>query len=435
MRALIRRSRAARIVLGLVTLLVIGWCTWRVGRHFWAQSQLHAARTALDLGQTATAKTYLLACLPIRPDDPEVHFLLARVARRSGDAREADEHLRQAKRLGGVPEEIQLERQLQDVQRGFMGSMEKQLLAYAEKGHPDRLEILDALAHGYLVTFRLTQARDVLDRLLELEPRNASAWVMRGKAMYHSRGYAEAANNYGRAVELAPDDADARLLLAECLFENAQPEQALTHFEILYKQDERPTVAGTGGSSDIAVPLGRARCMLELGRIEEARDALDNLDRLAPANFNVLALRGKLALRQLDPAGAEVWLRKAVEVEPGDRDSVYSLALCLQQQQNADKKAEAARWFKQVKLIESEQTRLADTTAQVLAAPYDPMPRLKAGEIFLKLGNEREGLRWLYSALQQDPKHRPTHEALRDHFRNKGQPERAAIHEKALSKE
>jgi tetratricopeptide (TPR) repeat protein len=430
MRTFVRRSRTAQIVLGLVTLVVIGFCVLRVGQRFWAGAQVQAARAALDLGQVNKARTHLRASLQIRPDDPEVHLLLARVARRSGDATEADERLREAKRRGGVPEEIQLERLLQDVQRGNMGAMEKQLLAYTEKGHPDTLDILDALAHGYLVTFRLTQARDALDRLLERQPNQAPAWVMRGKAMYHMRGYAEAANNYARAVELAPDDAEARLLLAECLFENAQPEQALAHFDELSKRDEPAHSAG-----DLAVPLGRARCLLELGRSDEARDALERLNQLAPANFNVLTLRGKLALRQLDPDAAEPWLRKAVELEPGDRDSVYSLALCLQQQQDNDKKAEAARWFKQVKLIESEQTRLADVTAQILGSPHDPAPRLKAGEIFLKLGNAKEGLRWLYSALQQDPGHRPTHEMLRDHFRSKGQAERAAVHEKALGKE
>jgi predicted Zn-dependent protease len=430
MRALVRRSRTAQVVLGLVTVVVIGISAWRVGRYYWATDQLRAARAALDVGQPAKARTHLIACLSVRPDDPEIHFLLARVARRTGDTKEADEQLRLAKRLGGVPEEIQLERLLQDVQRGYMGAMEKQLLAYTEKGHPDTLEILDAMAHGYLVTFRLTQARDVLDRLLALQPENAPAWVLRGKAMYHMRGYAEAASNYARAVALAPEDADARLLLAECLLENAQPDQALTHFDELSQ-----AAAPTATRDELAVPLGRARCLLELGRTEEAHAALERLSRSAPANFHVLALRGKLALRELDPKGAEPWLRKAVELEPGDRDSVYSLALCLQQQQNKDKKSEAARWFKQVKLIESEQTRLADTTAQILAAPYDPAPRLKAGQIFLTLGNEKEGLRWLYSALQQDPGHRPTHQVMRDYFRSKGQPERAAVHEKALGKE
>jgi predicted Zn-dependent protease len=417
-------------VLCLATLAAIAFGAWRVGRHFWAQSQLQAARTALDRGQVAEARTKLLACLNVRPDDPEVHFLLARAARRSGDGNEADERLREAKRLGAVPEQIQLERLLQDVQRGYMGSAEKQLLAYTEKDHPDTVDILDALAHGYLVTFRLPQARDTADRLLELQPQNAPVWVLRGKAMYHMRGYAEAASNYARAVELVPDDSDARLLLAECLFENAQPEQALMHFDVLSERDNR-----TRSADDIAVPLGRARCLLELGRLEEAGEALDRLYKQAPGNFHVLMLRGKLALRQRDAASAESWLRKAVELEPGDRDSVYALALCLQRQRDPDKKTEADRWFKHVKLIESEQTRLTDATAQILGSPHDPAPRLAAGEIFLKLGNEKEGLRWLYSALQQDPGHRPTHQALRDHFRSKGQPERAAAHEKALGKE
>jgi tetratricopeptide (TPR) repeat protein len=429
-RDLVRNSRATQVALGAVTLAVIALSAWRVGRNLWARAELQAARMALDLGKVGEARSHLVTCLNIRPDDPDVHFLLARVARRSGDAKEADERLRQAKRLGAVPEEVQLERQLQDVQRGYMGPLEKQLLIFTEKDHPDTIDILDALAHGYLVTFRLNQARDVLDRLIKLQPGHAPAWVLRGKAMYHLRGYAEAAHDYGRAVELAPDDAEARLLLAECLFENAQPEQALEHFDVLDRR-EQPVP----NADSLAVPMGRARCLLELGRTDDAREALARLQKLAPGNFNVLTLYGKLALRELNPAGAESWLRKAVELEPGDRDSVYSLALCLQQQRDEGKKTEAATWFQQVKLIESQQSRLADVTAQILSAPHDPLPRLRAGEIFLTLGNDREGLRWLYSALQQDPNHQPTHRLLRDHFRRKGQPERAAVHEKALGKE
>jgi tetratricopeptide (TPR) repeat protein len=310
------------------------------------------------------------------------------------------------------------------VQRGDMGTTESQLWAYTEKDHPDTLDILEALARGYLVTFRLNEATAALDRLLERQPKNAPAWVMRGKARYHMRGYSEAASNYGRAVELAPDDALARLLLAECLVENARPAQALEHFDRLSEQTP----------DDVAVPLGRANCLLDLGRTDEARDVLDRLLKLAPDNLTAMTLRGKLAMRQLEPAAAERWLRKAVELNPGDRDAVYSLSLCLRQQGDKDKKEEAALWFDRFKLIESEQSRLNGLTNQIMASPHAPAPRCEAGELFLKIGNEKEGLRWLESALQQDPRHQQTHRVLRDYFRAKGQPDRAQVHERALAK-
>src|SRR5260370_16436949 len=142
------------------------------------------------------------------------------------------------------------------------------------------MDILEAVAGGYLATFRLNQATTTLDLLLDRQPNNVPAWVMRGKARYHLRGYSEGANNYGRAVDLAPDDPQARLLLAECLVENARPAQALEHFDRLSEQTP----------DDLAVPLGRANCLLDLGRTDEARDVLDRLLKRAPSNLTAMTL-------------------------------------------------------------------------------------------------------------------------------------------------
>src|SRR5262249_22825422 len=153
-------------------------------------------------------------------------------------------------------------------------------------------DILEALGQGYLVTFRLTQARATLDRLLALQPENAPAWLMRGQANYHMRGYAEAAHDYARAVELAPDGTEARVTLAICLLENAQPEQALAHFDVLLKtgaheRDERATPV-----NNLAIAIGRATCLLELGRTAETEAVLAPLLKTAPDDFQVLTLRG-----------------------------------------------------------------------------------------------------------------------------------------------
>jgi tetratricopeptide (TPR) repeat protein len=423
-RAFIRKSMAARFGLTLLVIVATGYSLFRLGRHFYAGHQVHAARIALDEGRVADARSLLLVSLQLRPDDPEVHFLLARAARRGGDFNEAQERLLQAKRLGAVPEEVKLERLLQDVQRGDMGAAESQLWAYVEKDHPDLIDILEALARGYLATFRLDLATTALDRLLERQPKNGPAWIMRGNARYHMRGYSEAADNYRRGVELVPDDRQGRLWLAECLVENAKPAEALEHFDYLEAQ----------AAGDLTVALGRANCLLDLDRIDEAGELLDRALREAPDNTTAMALRGKLALRRLELATAERWLRKAVELNPGDRDAVYNLSLCLRQQSDKQKKLEAAKWFDHFKLIESEQARVATLTSQIMASPHAPAPRCEVGEVFLKIGNEKEGLRWLNSALQQDPHHQATHRVLRDYFRAKGQLDRAEPHERALTK-
>jgi tetratricopeptide (TPR) repeat protein len=418
------RSRAIRIALAAGLLAVIGLCAYRVGRSLWANRELTLAQAALDVGQVATAREHLLFCLRERPDDPEVHLLLARAARREGKFQEADEQLLSAKRLGAVLERLQLEHLLQHVQRGQGGAAEGQLWAYCEKGHPDHTDILEALARGYLATFRLDQARTALDRLLEMQPRHATAWLLRGKASYHMRGYAEAAHDYGQAVQLAPEDGEARQLLAECLLDNAQPTAARPHFEQLRAQ----------GRGDTEVLVGYVRCLIDLGRLEEAQEPLDELLRSAPDNATALALRGKLHLKKFEPALAEPWLRKAIQLEPGNREAVYNLSLCLQQQPAQEKKTEAARWLKQYGIIDSEQANMKQQIKEIMARPHDPAPRARAGKIFLKIGNEKEGLRWLYSALQLDPRHTESHSALRDYYRGKGQADRAAVHERALEK-
>jgi Tfp pilus assembly protein PilF len=64
----------------------------------------------------------------------------------------------------------------------------------------------------------------------------------------------------------------------------------------------------------------------------------------------------------------------------------------------------------------------------VLKSPRDPALRVEAAAIFLRSGEEQEGLRWLDMALHLDGGYRPAHQALADYFERHGQPERAAHH-------
>ena len=67
-------------------------------------------------------------------------------------------------------------------------------------------------------------------------------------------------------------------------------------------------------------------------------------------------------------------------------------------------------------------------TEQMQRRPNDPGLHHEVGVISLRVGAVREGLRWLYRALEIDPKHAPTHRALAEHYQRLGNAALAARH-------
>jgi predicted Zn-dependent protease len=140
-----------------------------------------------------------------------------------------------------------------------------------------------------------------------------------------------------------------------------------------------------------------------------------------------MQLLGKLELDLENPKAAEPWLRQAVKLIPHERDVVYAYARCLAQ---LGRDAEAKDWQDRVLVIDRHRARLRELVKVINARPDDPAPRLETGRIFLDVGNEREGLRWLHSALHVAPRHAPTHAALAEYYRRHGDAGRAAEHDK-----
>ena len=60
--------------------------------------------------------------------------------------------------------------------------------------------------------------------------------------------------------------------------------------------------------------------------------------------------------------------------------------------------------------------------------PYDPELYHEAGVLCLRNGNAEEAVRWLRLALQYDPRHRPSHQALADYYQGAGRLDLAAQH-------
>src|SRR5262249_25261402 len=147
--------------------------------------------------------------------DMETCLLAARTARRGRAYDEAAQLLRTYKKLGGVAEAIELEQSLARAQRGELVAVEKKLLAAAREDSPETVFIWEALAQGYLERYRWPHALVCIKKLLERDPQNIGAFLERGWIRENTNQFADAAEDFRRALELDSNNVQARLSLAE----------------------------------------------------------------------------------------------------------------------------------------------------------------------------------------------------------------------------
>jgi tetratricopeptide (TPR) repeat protein len=350
------------------------------------------------------AREHLTHCLHYSPQSARLHFIAARAARRDNDSTAAERYLRRAEQLGWVKEAIELEQALAEVQRGKLSRYENVLLAFVAEKHPEQVLILEALAHGYEKTYHLHQAGDCLDLWLEQEPNQADALLQRAEVRLLTLRVDEAKADYLRGVELDPDADAARQRLGELLLSGEHAAEALVHFEELRRRHPH----------DPDALLGVARCKANLTDPSGAITVLDELLADHPHHAAALAERGKLALENGNSAAAERFLRESVTLAPFEHQAVYSFYRCLQKNGKTD---EAAQWSKRLEAINADRAKLDEIKTALLKSPYDASLRSEMGRILLRNGQDRDGVRWLKSALAIDPKFRAAQEALIEHDR------------------
>ncbi len=407
-------GRALALALLVAALAVAGG----VGvRHLRAQHHYRQAVAALDRYDFPAAEEHLAVCLETWPDGPATHFLAARLCRHSGHFGRAAEHLRTARRLGHPAEAIETEHLLLRARQHRDRAALAELQARVEAGDPETPAILEVLIQEYIDTYRLRQAAQALDRLLEYRPNHVKALVGRGFVKERLFDHGAAVRDYRAALALDPDNDEAQTKLAEALLITGPAAEAAAAFERLrQRHGDRP-----------AVLLGLARSRRQQGQFEEARGLLDQLLKQKPDYAAALTERGKVALELGHPAEAEPWLRRAVQLAPNDRETRHQLYHCLR----AAGRPEAATHFARYQEIDAAMKRLDKVTRDVIAQPAEVKLRCEAAELFLRLGEPAEAVRWLQGALQIDPNHAGAHRALARHYRQTGRPDLAAPHEQA----
>jgi Tfp pilus assembly protein PilF len=410
------RRHPVKILVAIVVLCVLGLGAHHVAGYWHIESQRRAAERALARYEFDEALEHYAVCLAAQPRSGPLHLQMARASRRAGKYDQAAEHLALCQQLEGRTSANGLEGTLLRTESGDVASTEQFLMQQIERGSPEATQIMEALAQGYVRTYRLGNARHWLDRLLERQPDNVRALMVRGRLRESAGDDQGAEADFRRAIEVQPDHVAARCQLGEFLLRHNRPEEALHQYEYVRT---RP------GGDQPAVLLGLGRSQRRLGALDAAREVLDDLLARYPQSGDALMERGKLALDRAAPAEAEVWLRKAVGNSPYNAQANYLLAQSLRRQ-NKDEQAKEYELAQE--RIERDQKLLAETNVRVGKAPADPEPRRESALICFRLGREREGLRWLLSALDQAPRDRPTHAALADYYERIGKSELADKH-------
>jgi len=385
-------------------------------RNAWAWYHYRQAEKAIAEYKLDEGLAHLELCLRVWKRSAETSFLAARTARRNAEYEKAEKHLRRCHELGWVKEQVALEGALLRAQRDNPVGVEGFLQERIRREDPDTKFILEALAQGYRATMRWPAALGCLERWVQLEPDNRRALAMRGQMRAQLHAEEDALGDFDRVLELDPENDDVRLERAELLLKyKVDYKSAAAEFEML--REREPAKA--------PVALGLARAYRGLRRREEARQLLDQVLIAFPRDPQALGERGRLSVDTEQYADAEDYFRRSLAADPSDADAIADLVAVLRERK---KPAEAKEWEKRLVQLKADKERFVQLNREISERPRDPAPRLEAGQIMLRNGQEREAMGWFQLALQVDPTHRPTHRALAEFWQAKGDAERAARH-------
>jgi tetratricopeptide (TPR) repeat protein len=400
MKLKLARRAVLLAALGLAAAGLVWFGVW-----YWPGRHLRTARAALRERDYAAARASLVRHLEGHPDSAEGHLLLAQLDRRANRYADALEHLDEAERLGAPEGEVDLEHALLTVQRGVYNARLDQLcydhLARADEDR--QYLILEALSQGFSKTYRLKEAKTCLDRMLVLRLDSGYALRRRAWIFFQDRQYNRAEADYRRALKVDPEDRVARLGLAQLLLDvRKNGREAARHFERLARTRR-----------DAAVVLGLGRSWRLLGRGADARRLLDKWLADHPTDAIALTDRARLSMDRGATAEAAALLRRAVVQAPYLDEANYLLLLCAERQ---GRMADAEACQERMRQAKKDREELAALTARLHRTPADPDLRCRIAGLFLRLGQEEEGVRWLRTTLDNYPGHRPSQRLLADYI-------------------
>jgi predicted Zn-dependent protease len=419
-RAILRHPMRSLTIAGLVLLIAVGGSV--AGVWLWASYHLRAGRAALERYHTGEAITHLAAARMVWPRDPEILLLAARAARRAGAFEAANRFLDLYQEQRKEDPELILERICLRAERGEPESVANYCRTLVEQKDPAAPLVLEALAQGYSRIYQPHQSEALLNIWLQLQPDNPQALHIQGQIYELETRHADAIRSFRAALSADPTFDESRLRLCDSLMSLGSFDEAQPHLEFLSRR--------LPGSSTVLVYL--ALIQDRQGHGEEAERILDAVLARHPLFGPALLERGKLALRAGQFAAAEKYLREAVQQDPSNFQAHDRLAFCLEQN---GKLAEVDKEREHMKQMEQDLFEIeAVAKGQLEQTPHNADLHYRIGMISMRAGAVTEGLRWLNSALKENPNHQGAHKALMEHYQRIGDAVKAREHKQKLIK-
>jgi tetratricopeptide (TPR) repeat protein len=387
-----------------VVLASVLVCLAIVGTRVSMWRQIAAARQSLSSGHPEVALPVLRRSAASAPDNAEVHYLLAVAERRSGHLDRVSSPLQRAEKLGWTKEDIERQALLVVTQNGNVDATDAPLKKIMIRGVSDEAaeEIYEALAIGYLKTYRLKEAWECLDSWSGWQPQAIFPKFWRADICHRINNRPGEEREYRAILAIDPMHVESRRRLADLLKDTSRVEEARQEYDRCLQ----------GGQVTPGVLIGLAECHRRLAQAESAvpllKQALDQ-ELTADQHASVLFELGQIAADEGRFHEAMTSLEEAMQLAPYQASILYALSqACARTGDEARSRQLAERSER----IRSQSLRVEEITHQLLKTPRNADLRYEAGKIMMDLGMKKDGAGWLQTAIQIQPDHQLAREAL-----------------------
>ena len=348
----------------------------------------------------------------LAPNSAEVAFLLARTNRRLERFGEVRRYLAKADELKWDIHQLYREQWMALAQTSQFDEMEAHWADLFTDAADDGPEISNAYVTWSLSRLNVEEALEVIDAWEADFPEDAQPHFMRGRVYEVMLRWADAAQKYETALQLAPHRNEIRFRLGNALMHLLKNDEAAAHLQECLEVD----------AHDAEATVALAKCFYKMNEEARARELLTELIEREPNHVEALHALGDVELGAGRHEAAQAALKRAVDLKPEDQTIRYALVQALQRLGRKDDAAEHLRFVQEAT---KPLLRLANLTADLVEHPGDIELRFQIAEITWKYKSREEGAQWFRSLLDLQPNHSATHKALAEHYRLKGNSEKA----------
>jgi predicted Zn-dependent protease len=310
-----------------------------------------------------------------------------------------------------VPARWERARALSMAARGDFAVAEPGLKTAAERD-PTDLDVVKALARGYLSAGDDVRASPFLARWTELRPRQSEPARLRFQNALQL-GQTEEALAAGRhLLDLDPADRMARGQVGLVCLSLGKLDEA--------EQESRHCLRDDPDDPAALLLLGRV--LEQKGDRAGAEAVVEGIFARGARSGEAVLLRAVLHLHADQPEKAIPLLRELVERWPGQkRFALYQLVVALKR---AGQDEEAARQESLLHQLQTADVLLLDSNS----TPHNLPLRVRAARALFAAGRAAEAVALLHAALERDPQFRDAHRLLADWYEKDSQPEEAERH-------